>query len=193
MVVRLLRLNHVVAAFLVVMLATAGWATGDDRAAPQNAEVAELLQELAEPEQERWQRLERRIIRLWSQSGSASADLLLQRGRDALRTGNTAAAIEHLTALVDHAPDFAEGYHTRATAFFMANQYGPAMIDIQETLRRNPDHFGALSGMGVILEELKLRDAALDAYRAAHAIHPHRPDIKRALERLERQMDGLSL
>ena len=189
----MLRLNHVVAAFLAVMLASAGWAAGDDRADTQNAEVVELLQELAEPEQARWQRLERRIIRLWSQSGSASADLLLQRGRDALRTGNTAAAIEHLTALVDHAPDFAEGYHTRATAFFMANQYGPAMIDIQETLRRNPDHFGALSGMGVILEELKLRDAALDAYRAAHAIHPHRPDIKRALERLERQMDGLSL
>lgn len=201
------RLNRAVAAFLAALLMAApvGSAralaeTVGSRALPQAAappavddEVRALLEELADPEQERWQRVERRILRIWSQSGSASADLLLQRGRESLRTGDPRAAIEHLTALVDHAPGFAEGYHARATAFFMADQYGPAVADIQETLRLNPLHFGALSGLGVILEELEMKAEALAAFRAAHAIHPHRPDVKRAMERLELALDGRPL
>lgn len=187
------RLNHVFAAFVAAALLAGGaGATTQPQAAP-SAEVAALLEELAAPDQDRWERLERQIMRLWSQSGSASADLLLQRGRDALRVGNTAAAIEHLSALVDHAPDFAEAYHTRATAFFMANLFGPAMADLEETLYRNPLHFSALSGLGVILEELGYLERALDAYRAAQAIHPHRPDLLRALERVERRLAGLLL
>ncbi|NYS25034.1 hypothetical protein HUK65_08510 [Rhodobacteraceae bacterium 2376] len=187
------RLNHIVAAGVLASLALPLSASDAQIANEREAELGAMLQELADPDLERWQRLERRIVRAWSQSGSASADLLLQRGREALRTGDTRAAIEHLTALVDHAPDFAEGYNTRATAFFMANQYGPAMADIQQTLALNPDHFGALSGMGIILEELEMSDAALEAYRAANAIHPHRPDILRALERLELSLEGRPL
>lgn len=160
---------------------------------PQAAELAELLAELANPEQERWERVEQRILRIWSQSGSSVADLLLQRGRAALRIGDAAVAIEHLTALVDHAPEFAEGWHARATAFFLANQYGPAMADIERALYLNPHHFGALSGLAVILEDLELDARALDAYRAAYAVHPHRPDIHRAIERLELRLEGKPL
>ena len=187
------RLNHIVAAGVLACLALPLSASDAQITSERDEELRTMLDELADPDLERWQRLERRIVRIWSQSGSATADLLLQRGRDALRTGDARAAIEHLTALVDHAPDFAEGWNTRATAFFMANQYGPAMADIQQTLRLNPDHFGALSGMGIMLEELKLSEQALNAYRAANAIHPHRPDILRALERLEVSLEGRPL
>ena len=200
------RLNRAVAAFLAAALLAvpgaprsgaadiAGSVPAPDIAAPfVDEKVRELLDELADPEQERWQRVERRILRIWSQSGSASADLLLQRGRESLRTGDPRTAIEHLTALVDHAPGFAEGYHARATAFFMADQYGPAVADIEETLRLNPLHFGALSGLGVILEELEMKAEALEAFRAAHAIHPHRPDVKRAIDRLELALEGRPL
>lgn len=152
-----------------------------------------LLQELARPDQERWQRLERQIVRRWSQSGSASADLLLQRGRAALRSGDSGAAIEHLTALVDHAPDFAEGWNARATAFFQAGQYGPSMADIRQVLRLNPAHFGALAGLGIILEDLGYDDRALAAFEAARDIHPHRPDLQIAVGRLELRVKGNSL
>jgi hypothetical protein len=103
-------LNPLVAAVLAgFMLAPVAPAAADA--------VDELLSELARPDLERWQRVERQIIGEWSKSGSAAMDLLLQRGRDALQEGDHEAAIEHLTALVDHAPDFAEGWHARATAF----------------------------------------------------------------------------
>ena len=182
-------LNPVVAAFAVFFLLQPAQAS--DNSAQE--ELATLLEELRDPEQERWQRIERQITRIWSRSGSASADLLLQRGRSAMRRGDSRAAIEHFSALIDHAPDFAEGWHARATAYFMDKRLGMALADLQETLARNPDHYAALSGLGRIFEDLQNYEAAYAAFKASAAIHPHRDDVKTALERVERRLQGISL
>ncbi len=179
-------LNPVVAAALAAVLAWPGSAQHAER-------EAELLAQLADPDLPRWQRVERELLGEWSKSGSASMDLLLQRGRDALQAGDTEAAIEHLTALIDHAPAFAEGYNARATAYYQAGHFGPSMEDIARVLSLNPNHFAALSGLGLILEETGFHDRALEAFRAAHAIHPHQPGIRTSLERLERKVAGLEI
>ncbi|WP_308422203.1 tetratricopeptide repeat protein [Actibacterium pelagium] len=129
----------------------------------------------------------------WSRSGSPTMDLLLSRGRDALEAGNTELAIEHLTALTDHAPDFAEGFNARAIAYFHAGLYGPAIADIRQVLILNPRHFGALMGLGTIYEQSGYEKLAYDAYVAARAIHPHDPDLKQAVERLEPFVTGTQL
>ena len=178
----MVRLHRLLNAVLVtLLLVPAGGAA-------QTAD--ELLDELARPDQERWQRVERQLIGEWSKSGSPAMDLLLQRGREAMAAGEYAAAIEHLTALTDHAPDFAEGWHARATALFRTGEYGPALEDLAQTLALNPSHFGALIGVGVILEETGRDARALEAFRAAQAIHPHQPIIIRAIDRLERRVAG---
>lgn len=182
-------LNLIVAAFAV--FASASVAQASDGADGQ--EVVRLLEELQAPDQQGWQRIERQIARLWSRSGSASADLLLQRGRDATRRGDTESAIDHFSALIDHAPDFAEAYHSRATAWFMAGRLGLAVDDLQQTLLLNPDHFSALAGLGRIFEELRAYDRARQAYEASYAIHPHRDDVKAALDRLDRRLSGIEL
>lgn len=138
-------------------------------------------------------RLEREIWNEWSKSGSAAMDFLLQRGRDALAAGNTQEAIEHLTALTDHAPDFAEGWNARATAFYQARQFGPSVADIARTLTLNPRHFGALAGLGAIYEEMEQPEKALEIYRTALAIHPHLGGILEAVERLESKVAGTDL
>ena len=102
-------------------------------------------------------------------------------------------AIEHLTALTDHAPEFAEGWNARATAYFATKRYGPSISDIQRTLALNPNHFGALLGLAVILDEIGFDEDALEAFRAAHALNPHRPEIKKGLEKLEREVGGQDL
>lgn len=186
-------LNPLVAALAAFFTlgAIAGPAQASD--VSNSEQVLELLEELRDPEQTRWQRLERQISRVWSRSGSASADLLLLRGREALQRGDSSAAIEHFSALIDHAPDFAEGYHARANAWFMAGRFGFALSDLQEALARNPNHFSALVGLGRIYEELRQFDAAHSALEAAAAIHPHRPDVQQALERLDRRLRGTAL
>lgn len=110
-----------------------------------------------------------------------------------MRNGQSDAAIEHFTALIDHAPDFAEGYHARATAWFMDGKLGQALDDLRQTLVLNPAHFSALAGLGRIFEDLQEFERARQAYRAASTIHPHRADVKTALERLEKQLDGTAL
>ncbi len=120
----------------------------------QSADIDALLADLADPETENWQSLERQIRTEWSKSGSASMDLLLQRGENAMQAEEFDTALEHLTALTDHAPEFAEGWHARATALFNLNLYGPALEDLQRALALNPNHFGALTGLAVILQNL---------------------------------------
>jgi tetratricopeptide (TPR) repeat protein len=179
-------LNPAVAAFVAV-LAVAPVQAQD------SADLDSLLLDLRNPEAENWQRIERQIFRAWSRSGSPSADLLLQRGRDAMARGDSKAAIEHFTAAIDHAPDFAEAWHARATAWFMTKQYGPALSDLAETVARNPDHFAALIGIARILEEMERYDDARRTLYAVQAIHPHRRDVSDALQRLDRRLNGYTL
>lgn len=157
------------------------------------AEADRLLGELAEPGREDWQRIEAELTRLWSRSGSEAMDLLLRRGTDALEAEDYALAVEHLTALTDHAPEFAEGWNARATAFFMLDEYALAMADVRRTLALNPRHFGALAGAGIMLEQMGEYELALRAMRAAEEINPNRPNVGQAVLRLERMTGAAEL
>ncbi|SLN26870.1 Tetratricopeptide repeat protein [Pseudoruegeria aquimaris] len=157
------------------------------------ADLDALFEQLSDTENENWQEVENKIWQAWSDSGSDTLDLLLERGRAALQAGDVNAAIWHLSSLVDHAPEFAEGWNARATAYFQAGLYGPSINDIQVTLSLNPRHFGALTGLALIMEELGYPKDALAAYREVLAIHPHRPDVISAVERLEKEVGGLDL
>lgn len=158
-----------------------------------DAELEALFEGLRGEDPRAAEQIESRIYDIWSQSGSPSIDLLLDRGRTALAEDDTGQAIEHLTALIDHAPEFAEGYNARATAFFQNGQFGLALADIQQTLALNPRHFGAMSGLALILEELGHRDDALAAWREVQMIHPHREGLEAAVKRLERQVEGADI
>jgi tetratricopeptide (TPR) repeat protein len=152
-----------------------------------------LFEELADPGFKGWEEVEQKIWSEWSHSGSPAMDLLLERGRAAMEIGDWEAAIEHLTALTDHAPDFAEGWNARATAYYQAGQYGPSLSDIRRTLALEPRHFGAISGLAMILEELGQPEAALKAYREVLAIHPNQPNLKEKIERLDKEVGGTAL
>ena len=179
-------LNTVVAAFLLATSSVAPVRAGE-------AELNKLFESLGQSEQENWQSIENAIWREWSDSGSRSMNLLLNRGKKAMSDGKMTLAIDHFTALTDHAPNFAEGWNMRATAYFGAGLYSLSIADIGRTLALNPRHFGAMQGLGRMLEEMDDTDNALKAYAAALAIHPHRPGLKEAVERLEEQVSGQNL
>lgn len=132
-------------------------------------------------------RLAAEIQERWTHSGSAALDLLLRRGQDAIEAGEFARAVAHLTALVDHAPDFAEGWNQRATAFFLMGEFGAAISDVEQVLILEPRHFGALAGLGIMLQELGDEAGALRALRAARQVYPAEENVTGAIERLEQQ------
>ena len=177
----------------LVVAAAIGFLPMGGAAQAPGGDLARLMAELARPDQDRWQRIERQIQREWNRSGSAVADYLFQRGQEALREGQAEAAIDHFSAVIDHAPEFTEARHARATVWFMTNRLGPAMADLEAVLARNPQHFGALAGLGAILEQVDRPEAARAAYSAALELHPHRPSLRQAVERLDRTLAGRAL
>ncbi|MEM9269274.1 MAG: tetratricopeptide repeat protein [Pseudomonadota bacterium] len=186
------RLRNLFCATVVASLA-AGFVCAQTIDEDGAEELDTLFSQLALPEQTGWEQIEDRIKRLWSKSGSASADYLLKRGRDALEASNYTEAVEHFTALTDHAPEFAEGWNGRATAFYLMEEYGLAVEDVSRVLALNPRHFEALSGLGLMLERMERHDAALAAFEEASRLHPHHEIINDAIERLKRRLGQSSL
>ncbi len=165
-------------------------------AAAQEADLNDesaLLEALTQAGPAQAKRLERQLQALWRKSGSASMDLLLKRGREALEASDTRTAIEHLTALTDHAPQFAEGWFARATAYFEAGLYGPALADLERALQLNPNNFNAIMGLGAMLETFEQPERAYAAYLRAQAIHPHHERVGKALVRLKPHIEGTAL
>ena len=171
--------------FLIVfVLAMAGSGARAEQA--DAARLDQLFAALARAGPGEWPVIEQEIREIWSQSGSASLDLLLSRGAEALEAGDTDAAIEHFTAAIDHAPDFVAALNGRATAYFRAGLHGPALADIARVLTLEPRHFGALTGLAVILEETGQPDKALAAYREVLKLNPNRTNVLDAIAALER-------
>ncbi|WP_417275380.1 tetratricopeptide repeat protein [Celeribacter halophilus] len=137
--------------------------------------------------------IEQEIAMELSRSGSDAMDLLLERGRAAMEAGDVQGAIGHLTALVDHAPEFTEGYNARATAYYMAGLYGPAIADIGVVLSREPRHFGALSGLALVLEEIGDSPRALEVLLKIQEIHPQMEGLSARIARLELALEGTAL
>ena len=128
------------------------------------------------------------IQRRWLRSGSDTADLLMGRAMQAVEAKDQALAIEILDRVVVLQPEWAEGWNKRATVFFMMGDVTRSMADIRETLAREPRHYGALAGLGIILQSNGDRKAAYDVFRKALALNPFLTDVKQQLQRLESEL-----
>jgi tetratricopeptide (TPR) repeat protein len=134
--------------------------------------------------------LEAAIWQIWLQSGSDSVDLLMQDGALAMSQGDYRKALEAFDAVVQVEPDFAEGWNKRATLYFLMGNYQASIADIQKTLALEPRHFGALSGLGQILDRLEDAKGALAAYSRALAADPHLDDVRERVKQLTLKVKG---
>ncbi len=163
------------------------------RQTPEERE-ADLLRQLAEAEDPHAAALiESALKGIWIRSGSAAVDLLWRRGQDALEAGDPQAAIEHLTAALDWAPDFAEGYVARAAAYYLTNRAGPAIDDLRQALVLNPHHWEAMSGFAVLLEEIGREEDALEVWAQVHDMNPQNPEAQASVDRLRLLLEGRAL
>lgn len=134
--------------------------------------------------------VEERIWALWIVSGGDTANLLMTRVKTAVEANNLDLALQLLDAMIQIRPDYVEAWNRRATIYFIRKDYSRSLADIQQILAREPRHFGALSGLGLILQELGEDRRALDIYRRALAIHPHLPRVPDLIKSLAEKVDG---
>jgi tetratricopeptide (TPR) repeat protein len=142
------------------------------------------------PDDESAKYVENRIWAIWLASASDTANVLMGRVKTAVDAQDFDLAIKLLNAIIDIKPDFVEAWNRRATVYFAKKEFGRALSDVREVLAREPRHFGALSGLGIILQELGDDKHALDVFRRALAIHPHLERIPDLVKKLSDKIDG---
>lgn len=172
-----------------VLLASCGSnARGPTRADPELDAMFVQLEQA--PDAEAAAAIEQQIWLRWSDSGSPTVNVLLERAAAAESDGDAEMAARFLDQASDLAPEYAEPWNRRANLAYRSEDFTGAVAAIQETLKREPRHFGALTGLGLIYEELGQQRAALEAYRAALAIHPFYETAQQGVRRLEPRVDG---
>jgi tetratricopeptide (TPR) repeat protein len=144
----------------------------------------------AAPDDETAKAIEQRIWALWIQSRSDTATLLMTRVQKAIEGKDLELAIKLLDAIVKIKPDYIEAWNRRATIYYMKKDYGHSISDIREVLKREPRHFGALTGLGLILQDIGDDKQALEVYRRALAVYPRIERVPDLVKTLTEKVEG---
>jgi tetratricopeptide (TPR) repeat protein len=127
---------------------------------------------------------------IWCRSGDPETDRVFRAGVEAMQQQSLADAEALFSRVIELKPGFAEGWNKRATVRFMRQDFRGSIADCQETLARNPNHFGAASGQGLCHISLnEFREAAV-CFRRALEIHPHLDAVRQNLALAEAEGGG---
>jgi tetratricopeptide (TPR) repeat protein len=122
---------------------------------------------------------------VWSRSGDGDVDRLFAVGVEQMSARRGELAVETFTEIVQRRPEFAEGWNKRATVYYLLGEYQKSLADCNEVMKRNPYHFGALSGYGMIYLELDQPAKALDYFQQALGVNPNLESIRQTVEMLK--------
>jgi len=121
---------------------------------------------------------------IWHETNDPLIEADFYRGLESMRTGDLMMAVAFFTRVIDKNPNFAEGWNKRATVYYMLGKFDASMMDIHETLKLEPRHFGAMDGMGLIFIHLEQFDKAIDIYDQMLKIFPNNSFTKQKKEML---------
>jgi tetratricopeptide (TPR) repeat protein len=136
------------------------------------------------------ERIANQIYLVWSDSGSASIDLMMQWSQKAIAEQKFDVALDFLDEVVTLQPDFAEGWNRRATVHFLMKNYGKSMADIDKTLELEPRHFGAISGLAQIMADTGRKEQALRAWQRVLDIYPMLRNAQNQVATLSEDLAG---
>ena len=119
----------------------------------------------------------RKIWDIWHETNDIEIEADFYRGMESMRTNDLIMSVAFFTRVIKKKPDFAEGWNKRATAYFMMGEFDKSMLDINQTLKLEPRHFGALDGMALIFMHLKHYNKAVKIYDKMLSIFPNNQSI----------------
>lgn len=125
---------------------------------------------------------------IWFEAPNAGTGMLMKQGQAAMSGGDYMSAKQAFDALVELEPDFAEAWNRRATLHYLMGNYTASISDVERTLRLEPRHFGAMSGLGLIYDAIGDEEAALAAFQKALTLNPHMPAIQARASEIEQTL-----
>lgn len=134
--------------------------------------------------------VEARIWAVWLQTSSDTVALLMSRSKAATDAHQNEVALKLLDSVIKLRPDYVEAWNRRATLYYLQNDYARSLADIQQVLVREPRHFAALAGLGMIMQDLGDDKRALDAFRKALDVNPHLEKVPELVKTLTEKVEG---
>lgn len=129
--------------------------------------------------------LEQQIWQIWHTAPNKDLQTMLERGMRAMNEADFGYALDIFDQMIEKAPNYAEGWNKRATVNYILNEFEASLADIAETLKREPRHFGALSGRGLVHTRGEMLDDAIIAFEEALQVSPQNAGTRAQLERLK--------
>ena len=146
--------------------------------------AARLADALRDPDAEVRELAGDALWAVWLRSGDSRVDALLQQGIALMQARRLDEAAAVFGEVIRRAPDFAEGWNKRATVYYLMGELDRSLADCEEVVRRNPIHFGALSGFGLIYLQKDDLPHAAEYFERALAVNPNLGQIRSALEEI---------
>jgi len=149
-------------------------------------DVPRLAQALRDADPVVRQLTERALWQVWSRSGDPDVDHLFALGVEQMNDRQGPTAVQTFSEIIRRKPEFAEGWNKRATVHYLLGEYAKSLADCDEVMKRNPYHFGALSGYGMIYMQLNEPGRALTYFERALAVNPNLESVAEAVQMLRR-------
>lgn len=144
----------------------------------------------AAPDEDSAKTIENRIWAKWLASGSDTVNLLMNRTKAAVEANDLDLAIRLLDAVIELRPKYVEAWNRRATVFFLKKDYASSLSDLRKVLSLEPRHFGALVGLGMIMQDIGDDKHALEAYRRAVEVYPRLKGMNEKIKSLSEKVEG---
>ena len=129
------------------------------------------------------------IWNIWLETSDLLIENDFKQGLELMQGGQLQASIEMFTKVIENNPTFAEAWNKRATVYYLLGDFDSSVLDIKETLKLEPRHFGAMDGLGLIFIHLQEYEKAIDVYDKMLEIFPHNLST---LQKRERLLDFVS-
>lgn len=153
------------------------------------AATSELAKALRDADAEVRERAQAALWAIWQRSGDAEVDRLLQRGIVLMAEGRYPDAVAVFSEVIARAPAFAEGWNKRATVYYLMGDDDRSLADCEEVIRRNPIHFGALSGFGLLYLRKGELERAADYFERALGVNPNLEQVAAVLEQIRQVLE----
>jgi len=152
--------------------------------------LEQLFNKLLETDnEEEINRITLNIWDIWHETKDSKIKTDFYRGLELMRNGDFITSVAFFTRVIEKSPTFAEAWNKRATVYYMLGKFDQSMIDINETLKLEPRHFGAMDGMALIFIHQKKFEKAIEIYEQILKIFPK---SKTTLEKKERLLDYIT-